>query len=358
MNILTIYGTVDYNTLSDFDLSKKTMDYIESQKVGADIFFATEIDLTEIDDEFNEEIKELAEVVIADQKYTNPERAFAISEYTNVSFVDIEESPFDENRYEVDGDEYLVLTDEEADELALTQARDLLDDLGIANLGTAAQEYIYSNLVDVEWFNDAMKEYHESYANDIHDENASDTDLYVSRLHEEMVEKGIMAAPEWPEDDDFEYEREDFDEKEPDADEFESDDEYSDAYDIWEAAEKEWETEQDEKEDSATNDLIDAKESYGNKLSDEVEDKIDEFVEELNSNYENGLEYYNINFGEEEIAIIAKEQNLVDFDDVAKYIVEIDGRAYTLTSGDSSEDSITTKYKGETFEFYIFKLDS
>lgn len=309
MNIKTQYGSIEYDDLDDFELSKKTLDFLKKQREAVELFFGDEIDLTDYDTTFNDEITELAEVAIAENKFSEPERAFAIAEYTEKELNDIEESNHDEKLFDVDSEEYLVLTDEEADEEAKTRAKDLLDDIGIDGLSDNVKDHIYQNFVTTDWFDDAMKELNDSYAYDIKDEASSDSDMYVSRLHEEMVERGVMEEPEWPSEDDFE----------------EDDDAFEDA----------------------TSD-------YRSELESEVEDKIDEFVEALNGDYENGLEYYQQNFGSEEVAEIVKNNDLLDMDAIAEYIIEFDGRGYTI-SPDYGEDSITIKYRNKDYEFYIYK---
>jgi DNA-binding LacI/PurR family transcriptional regulator len=58
----------------------------------------------------------------------------------------------------VDGDEYKVLTDDEADDEFRQYQESLWDDLGIESFTGWARQHILTNFVDVDWFNDAMKE--------------------------------------------------------------------------------------------------------------------------------------------------------------------------------------------------------
>lgn len=370
MEIKTNYGTIDYEDLEDFDLSSETIAFIEKQKEAVEIFFGDEIDLTDADIKFDNEIKELAEVAIAENKYTIPSKAFAVSEYSDEPLTDIEEASYNEAVFEVGNDIYLVLTDEEADEYAKERALELIDDIGIDGLSDFAKEHVYANFVKTDWFDDAMHEFNEGYAYDIKDESSDDDDVYVNRLHQEMVERQILDDPEWPDESDYEFEREpfveeEFTEPEPDADDFETDEEYSDAYDAWEQrekdfdeqqtqAEEEWDEEQDRLEDEQSDIFDDAVDEYRYKLEQEVESNIDNFVESLDNDYENGLEYYKQNFGEEEVQRIVKDQDLIDNDAVAEYLIDEDGRGYTIAP-DSDEDSITVTYRGQEYEYYIYK---
>ena len=75
----------------------------------------------------------------------------------------------------------------------------------------------------------------------------------------------------------------------------------------------------------------------------------------MGKDYKNGLEYYKDVFGKEEVIRIAKENELIDITAVAKLIVELDGRGHALSSYDGSEESIYITFKGEEYEFYIYR---
>lgn len=310
MEIITSYGSIDYDELEDFDLSSKTMEYINRQKAAADIFFAKEIDLIDTENDFVDEVQELAEVAIAENKFSEPSKAFAIAENQNVPLTDIEEVSYSDSNFEVGGAEFVVYTEEEADEAALEYAKNLIEDIGIEGLSEYAQTYVYENFVNTKWFDEAMNEFNTSYAYDIKGESASDADTYINRLHEEMVENGVMEDPEWPDEDDFDNE---------------------DEYDV-------------------------AKSDYETDLEDDVENKIENFIESLNDNYENGLEYWKQNFGDEDISRIAKENNLINEDDVAEWLVEEDGRGSLLSGYDGEEDYIKITFRGDSYEYYIYRV--
>lgn len=309
MKIVTVYGSIDYSDLDEFELSKETLDYLESRKTASEIFFASEIDLRNEDEEFASEIQEVAEVAIAENKFSEPSRAFAIADFCNVGFGSVEE--LKTNYFEVEGAQYYVLEDSEADEMAVELAKSLLDDIGVEGLGDSFKSYVYENFVDTKWFDDAMEESHENYAHDIKSEDASSDD-YVNRLHEEMVEKSIMDDPEWPDEADFE------------------DDE--DAYE-------------------------EAREKYKSELEEEVENNIEDFVKAMSDDYSDGLDYWRQNFGSDELAEIINKNNLVDLDEVAEYMVKTDGRGQSIASYDNDEHFISIKYKGDAYDYYIYRTD-
>jgi hypothetical protein len=91
------------------------------------------------------------------------------------------------NRIEIDSEEYLVLTDSEADEEFSHHQDDLYDEMGINSLSDWAFNCAISDFVDKEWFEEAMKESYESYVNDIESESSS-SDEYENRLEEEIAE--------------------------------------------------------------------------------------------------------------------------------------------------------------------------
>lgn len=100
---------------------------------------------------------------------------------------EVEESECSKNTYIVNDTEYLVLTDEEADEARVEYLENFLDDCGIAGFSKFGQEYILENCVDTRWFDEAMRESYESYVSDIREELSS-SEGFETRLEEEMAE--------------------------------------------------------------------------------------------------------------------------------------------------------------------------
>jgi hypothetical protein len=363
LTITTNYGSIEYDDIDFDDISEEAADYFKRAKDAAELFFSDEIDLHEFDDNADI-IDEIAETVIAENKFDDPMRAIALAQHTGSDLDAIDQE--DDERFKEAGNEYLVLTDDEADEKALEYEKNLLEDIGIEGM----DKYVYEDYIDADWFNNAMHEYNEGYAWDIKEESAS-SDTYVNRLHEEMVERGVMDEPEWPDEDDFthereEYEREEFDEEEPDENDFESDDEYAEAYSEWEDAQTEFETEQDDAydefeaeqdrlEEEAQEEFENATEEYRSELESDVEYNIDEFAEKLDADYDDGIEYWESNFGSEDVTRIAIDQGLIDFDGLAQYIIDSDGRGSVLNHWDGNEDEETVRFKGETETYYIYR---
>ena len=118
-------------------------------------------------------------------------------------FLGIEESEilkgYRDNIFETsDGEEYLVVTDEEADDEFYDYEAELIDELGLDAFSDWAKDYIIENCVDTEWFENFYYEDYESYANDIETESAS-SDEYENRLEEEMSEAGVDTKEDFVE---------------------------------------------------------------------------------------------------------------------------------------------------------------
>ena len=91
-----------------------------------------------------------------------------------------------ENTFEVDGSEYLVLTEDEREEEFYNYQKNLIDDLGLESFSEWAQDYIIDNFVDDEWFMDAMRESFGDYISGLNEELADD-EKFENRLEEELA---------------------------------------------------------------------------------------------------------------------------------------------------------------------------
>lgn len=101
----------------------------------------------------------------------------------------IDDLEFDEsdNTVTFEGDEFKVLTDEEADEEFYQYEMSLIEDVGIECFSKNFRQTILDNYITSEWFEQAMQESFEFYCYDIENETASD-DEFENRLQEEMSE--------------------------------------------------------------------------------------------------------------------------------------------------------------------------
>lgn len=206
------------------------------------------------------------------------EKIEALAELLGVDESEITQG-YDDSVYEVsDGREYLVLTEDEADDAYYDSEMSLIDDIGIEGFTPSFQERILTEFADTDWFEDAYREMYESYSYDI--EYESD-DVYGNRLVRECYEAGLI------DEDDF------------GADE-NGDVNYADCL-------------------LDTDDLV-------TRLTDYLVDTVDDFVEQ-----------YKFEFGEEQLSEVVKRYNLVDWDAVIEETKELDGRGLMLAGYDGIE---------------------
>ena len=99
------------------------------------------------------------------------------------------------NRYSVNGDDYLVCTDEEADEEFRNSEEGIIDDLGIDSFSDWFQTWIFDNAIDTSWFDEALAEEADYLASEYSNESSS---TYENRLVEECYDYDLIT------DDDFE----------------------------------------------------------------------------------------------------------------------------------------------------------
>lgn len=214
------------------------------------------------------------------------DKILALAAYLDVEPESISEG-YNEDHFELDdGREYAVFTEEEADEAAREDVRQFIWEFGIAGFTESFQQTIIDNeWIDESWFEDAHRESEEFYADDIIHESSEN---FANRLVEEMYEAEVLQ------DSDFNY-----------------NDEGPDYMDIDE-------------------DVV-----FAHK---------DEFVEYLMEGYDNHIEWFKFNFGDESLRQMIEEHNLLDEDAVANEAVELDGRGHFLSGYDGEELELDDGY--------------
>lgn len=184
-------------------------------------------------------------------------------------------------------EEYAVYEDySDAEEDAKRDIIELIDEMGIEGFSPDFQdEIIVNGWLNTDWFDEAKDESNRFYADDIKEESASSPE-YANRLIEEAVDRGLI-------------DEDDLDES-------------------------------------------------GNYVGDE-DDLYERFVDDLNGDYSDSVEWYRDNFGSEINEAVA-QNGLIDYDAVAEAVVERDGVANSLARYDSKEN--TFDYNGTTFYIY------
>ena len=122
------------------------------------------------------------------------DRINALANYLEIDPAEIKEG-YRENLFETeDGEEYFVVTEEEAYDLAKEDIENTIDDLGIDAFAPDFQDWIMNNAVDTSFLEDFVKEDYQNYASDI--EYESDPE-YGTRLAAECVEHGLISEDEF-----------------------------------------------------------------------------------------------------------------------------------------------------------------
>lgn len=132
------------------------------------------------------------------------DRKLALAQHLGVEVTEIEEG-YNDTTFEWKRGEWLVLTDDEADEQAKQSCIDLLDDIGIE--GVNDPEYIIENYSNYDWESD-MHESHLTYAQDIQSESSLG---YANRLVEEAIDREVIKEKDCFENEDGDLDYDDLD---------------------------------------------------------------------------------------------------------------------------------------------------
>lgn len=129
-----------------------------------------------------------------------PDSAMALADYLGVDVDTVVSQEYEHYGhipvYEAGGEEWAVTDDYDACERAgYVEVEELIDELGYDSLNWdnmgGIEEY-----VDENWFEEAMRESYQFYAEDIESESAS-SDEYENRLQEEMAEVGVETVEDF-----------------------------------------------------------------------------------------------------------------------------------------------------------------
>ena len=121
----------------------------------------------------------------------------ALAKFLGIETSGIEEDMNNHKYFKTeDGEEYMVLTDDEAEEEFYNYESDLIEECGLNAFSDWAKDYIIENFLDVDWFEDFYYVDYEGYVNDIETESAS-SDEYANRLEEEMAETECVDVDEF-----------------------------------------------------------------------------------------------------------------------------------------------------------------
>ena len=205
----------------------------------------------------------------------------ALADYLEVPGEDIGE--MDDNQFNVNDEEYLVLTDDEANDYTYQSIDSSIQDLGIQAFTHEFQDWILENAITYD-FDEVLRQEQDAYIADIKNVQ-SEQGTFENRFVEECFDEGLLTE------DDFENWGED---------------------------------ELNLKSDIDTTDLED---KLLNKL-------VDEAIEE----YGSAEEWYKNTFGEESINEIVKDGSaILDTDRIVEECIDLDGRGHFIADYDGNE---------------------
>lgn len=215
------------------------------------------------------------------EEFKASDKKASLAKYIGVPEETIKETRYDSNSFETeDGEEYLVLDEDEAHKYAKEDIEVVYDDLGMESFTKTFQEWILNNAVKKDWFEDALEEYQRSYIDDIEYE---DDYSYGNRLVQEMVDADILS------DDDF------------------------------------------EKDADGNVDYASPKDST------DMDSKKEDFIEYLVEQAGDPIQWYRDMVGDKDFAETVKENGLIDLDAVEDEAISLDGVAHFIATYDGEE---------------------
>lgn len=231
-------------------------------------------------------------------------------EGADITLDDLRPTSENYNQFDTPEGEYLVLTDSEADQACYDDTENLIDEMGLDlwRKDTWQYDYVIDNFVegsDALW--DDIKAFYISYFEDIASEHGT---TFKTRQQDEIIEI-LDRLGELPVDYDTLVDFVNDENSDPDCAAFM----------------EEWD--------------------------DNVDDYIDICAEDSKNDWDNPLEYYTFNFGQEEIKYLA-DHGLLDFDiqGITDWIIDNDGRGQILSRYDGEEHEVDVN--GVTY--YIYRV--
>lgn len=247
-------------------------------------------------------------------------RKMALAQFLKISVDELDEieEGYDEKNLTYGREEYLVLTDDEADDEFKTSQENLWNEMGIASFSEDFRTYIMEHLVD-------EKAFWRDYSSDIEEMIADSPESYSSYFDIDEVKKEILKYADKGKIDAF------------DIDYTLDEDDFEDKKDFKKAIE------------DAIDDLDD--EEALKILNDsgylEVSDAAESYIENFSSPYD----YLSDIYGERDSENLTKAlEPYLDLDKVFEEIKDQDGRGSTLASYDGEENEV--KYEGTWLYIY------
>ena len=141
----------------------------------------------ELDDLYNsddEEEKKKMNKRLEEKKIDSEDKKQALADYLDVDIEEIEDG-YDDNHFEVNGDEYMILTEDESYDEYKDWEMSLIDDLGLEAFSENFQEHILENCINEDFFNTVAEEEADFYISEMDDEEL------LEYAHDHKIAKDI-----------------------------------------------------------------------------------------------------------------------------------------------------------------------
>ena len=128
----------------------------------------------------------------------------SLAEYLGVDVDTVKQSVYDPNLFEIDetGEEYLVLTEDEAREYAEDDIKNIFDDMGLDAFTPQFQKWICENAVDEDFFDEVLREDCDNLVAEYREEDPYDREEFANRLIELAYEAEIITDANFLENED------------------------------------------------------------------------------------------------------------------------------------------------------------
>ena len=179
-----------YNEIKDL-FGKKGSKVIEGWIEDIDDVFYSNKDITSLDLNFGfkgndmfESKKKITNKRLEEKKIDSEDKKQALADYLEVDIEEIEDG-YDDNHFEVNGDEYMVLTEDESYDEYKDWEMSLIDDLGLEAFSENFQEHILENCINEDFFNTVAEEEADFYISEMDDEEL------LEYAHDHKIAKDI-----------------------------------------------------------------------------------------------------------------------------------------------------------------------
>ena len=310
----------------------------------------------ELDDLYNsddEEKKKKMNKRLEEKKIDEEDRIEALAQFLGLDEEEKEDikSTYDDKNFEVNGEEYLVVTEDEGYEMAKEDVRSLLeDDLGLEGVSEDTQEYAIENFCTYDWESD-LHSFNKGYCDDIKSEYDN---KYGSRLVQECDDRVglddedggyVLTFEDGNGDTMYVYDKKSYGDDVDKAERF-----------LTEANAFDFDT--NDIEDKLTEEFgedfeFDCSAEFEEDLVD-FDDLSEKLTEELDKDYNSMAEWFDSIYGSSwvsEMKDILKDY--IDWEALAEYVIDVDGVANTLAryDGRSHEEKVNGEW------FYIYRTN-